>query len=282
MAEHGWESLFTQEDAYEAFQVLITSTEREVKMLKEAESLSTKLKCGPIQGKFIISMECLECRQESGKKIEIFDNLTLHLSRKQTVSIMNMSFNSLRDLLNTCFSNEKISGVECEKCTEKHGSSVKRDFIKHVKIAKAPSCLCIQINRTEWQGGVMVKNNEHVSFPITTLDLTAFAYNAFLYQTGDGIIEEEPAVSRHVAGYEVVRSYDMKAKDLPMVEGLVYTLKAVIVHYGTANAGHYTTYRKLDGDRYVIYYVMVDSILLGYLLTFRHSIVGRSYIAALS
>ena len=94
----------------------------------------------------------------------------------------------------------------------------------------------------------MEKNNQHVSFPIGCLDLTLFAYKALLFQKEDEIIEQEPAVSRPVEGYEVVRTYNIKDKSLSMMEGLNYTLKSVIVHYGTANAGHYVTYRKLTDN----------------------------------
>ena len=245
MTDHGWDTLFTQEDAYEAFQVLVTSIEREARMLLPPET-SQHLPV-PVQGKFLISLECSDCRTESSRRIEPFDNITLHLTRRQNVpQLMSLSFNNLRDMLHTYFSAETVSGVECETCSEQFGMTTTCDFRKQVKIAKAPKCLCIQINRTEFDNGSMTKNNEHVSFPIDSLDLTLFAYQALLFSSEDETVEQEPAVSRPVDGFEVVRSYDAKTKDPPMIEGLNYTLKSVIVHHGTANAGHYVTYRKIN------------------------------------
>jgi len=249
MTEHGWDTLFTQEDAYEAFQVLITSIEREAHMLLESET--NRQLTAPVQGKFLISLECTECHTESSKKIEPFDNITLHLSRKQNVSLMNLSFNSLRDMLHTYFSPETLSDVECEACSEKLAITTACDFKKQVKIAKAPKCLCIQINRTEYENGSMTKNNQHVSFPIGSMDLTLFAYQALLFDNENEVIEQEPAVSRPVDGYEVVRTYNIKDKSPPMMEGLNYTLKSVIVHHGTANSGHYVTYRRLSNSTWL-------------------------------
>lgn len=244
MTEHGWDSLFTQEDAYEAFQVLITSIEREARCI--AQPTPDPRLTAPVQGKFLISLECTECHNESSKKIEPFDNITLHLSRQQNISVMNLSFNSLRDMLHTYFSPETLSDVECENCTERLGVATMCEFKKQVRIAKAPKCLCIQINRTEYENGSMTKNNQHVSFPIGSMDMTLFAYQALLFDNENELIEQEPAVSRPVDGYEVVRTYDFRDKNPPMMEGLNYTLKSVIVHHGTANAGHYVTYRQLE------------------------------------
>lgn len=246
MTEHGWDTLFTQEDAYEAFQILITSIEREAHTLLHTDT-SLKL-TAPVQGKFLISLECTECHTESSKRIEPFDNITLHLSRKQNVSLMNLSFNTLRDMLHTYFSPEILSDVECEACSERLGLTTVCDFKKQVKIAKAPKCLCIQINRTVYENGSMTKNNQHVSFPVGSMDLTLFAYQALLFSNENEVIEQEPAVSRPVDGYEVVRTYDVKDKSPPMMEGLNYTLKSVIVHHGTANSGHYVTYRRLNAN----------------------------------
>ena len=249
MTEHGWDTLFTQEDAYEAFQVLITSIEREAHMLLKSD---TNLKLtAPVQGKFLISLECTDCHTESSKRIEPFDNITLHLSRKQNISLMNLSFNSLRDMLHTYFSPETLSDVECEACSEKLGITTACDFKKQVKIAKAPKCLCIQINRTEFENGSMTKNNQHVSFPIGSMDMTLFAYQALVFDNERELIEQEPAISRPVDGYEVVRTYDIKDKSPPMTEGLNYTLKSVIVHHGTANSGHYVTYRRLNATTWL-------------------------------
>ena len=51
----------------------------------------------------------------------------------------------------------------------------------------------------------MSKNNQHVSFPVNTLDLTLFAYKSLLFEeTSDhNTIEQETAVSREVEGFEV-------------------------------------------------------------------------------
>jgi len=93
-----------------------------------------------------------------------------------------------------------------------------------------------------------------VSFPVNTLDLTLFAYNSLIFEeTSDhNTIEQETAVSREVQGFEVVRTYNIKEDKSPCrLESLVYNLKAVIVHYGEPNSGHYLTYRKLDGERWM-------------------------------
>ena len=245
MSEHGWDTLFTQEDAYEAFQVLITSIEREASMLLPLETPSPV----PVQGKFLTLLQCVECRTDSSCRIEPFDNITLHLSRRQSVT----NFTSLRDMLHSYFSPESVSDVECENCSLTYGITTTCEFRRQVKIAKAPKCLCIQISRTEFDNGSMTKNNEHVSFPVGSLDLTLFAYQALLFSNENDLVEQEPgpAVSRAVDGFEVVRSYDTKEKDPPMIEGLNYTLKSVIVHHGTANAGHYVTYRKINDAQWL-------------------------------
>eukprot|EP00116_Pleurobrachia_bachei_P005710 sb/3465972/ len=259
MSEHGFETLFTQEDAYEAFQILISCIEREGRFLLPEKHLFT----APVQGKFLLSLECLECRMESSKRIEPFDNINLHLSSEGGVSMMQMSFNSLRDMLNTYFTPETVSGVECESCTAQWGEVTKCQFRKVIRIAKAPECLCIQINRTEYTDGSMTKNNQHVSFPIDSLDLTLFAYQALRTRCEGGeVIEQEPAMSRPVGDYEVVRNYDVVKDTTPpgFTEGLNYSLKSVIVHHGTASGGHYVTYRRLDGKYWL--YASDDTVRL--------------------
>ena len=45
MADHGWGTLFAQEDAYEAFQVLIEALENEAKQINKSFTSS------PVQGR---------------------------------------------------------------------------------------------------------------------------------------------------------------------------------------------------------------------------------------
>jgi len=154
MADHGWGTLFAQEDAYEAFQVLIEALESEAKMIHKSFSAF------PVQGKYIVSFECSECRNQSTKKIEVFDCINLYPSNKN-----NSLHNSLNSLLASHFATQTVNEVECETCTEELGFVKKCDFVKHIHIARAPLCLTVQISRTTWENGIMSKKQSACVIP---------------------------------------------------------------------------------------------------------------------
>lgn len=85
---------------------------------------------------------------------------------------------------------------------------VKQTFLKKLHLGRAPSCLCIHFNRTLWsQDGFLLKNNLHITFPIS-LNISRLLKNE--------------ATS----------------------EGVGYQLYAVVEHNGGPNSGHYLTYRR--------------------------------------
>lgn len=110
------------------------------------------------------------------------------------------------------------------------GLPVKRTFLKKLQLGRAPSCLCIHFNRTQWvAGGFLQKNELHVGF--------AVSLNA------SKLLKREE------------RSADLR-----------YVLCAVVEHTGGPHSGHYLTYRRC-GKKWVcasdatVYAVTMEEVL---------------------
>ncbi len=113
------------------------------------------------------------------------------------------------------------------------GCSVKKTHLKKLQVGRAPTCLCVHLNRTSWAPeGYLYKNNHHTTFPIQ-LDASTL----------------------------------LKRESCSM--GLKYMLCAVVEHRGVHNSGHYLTYRRCGkkGREWVctsdtsVYAVNVDEVL---------------------
>lgn len=88
------------------------------------------------------------------------------------------------------------------------GVPVKQTFLKKLQLGRAPACLCIHFNRTQWaSAGFLHKSSLHVTFPIS-LDASK-------------LLKQE----EHSAGVR-------------------YLLHAVVQHNGGPSFGHYLTYRR--------------------------------------
>ena len=96
---------------------------------------------------------------------------------------------------------------------------IKQDFTKTLSIMQLPPLLVIHINRVVVSPMGLAKSNMHVTFPE---QLDAAPYCATEVQAIDGS----------------ALSFIIKEA------GLWYTLVAVIAHYGTAQSGHFVTYRR--------------------------------------
>ena len=222
----------------------------------------------PFDGCFAVRVGCMKCNDMEGIRTGVLSSVDLNLGEGDS------SF-SLDDLLKTYCAMETISGVECYRCSllaYRHklsdqssaasndilksaftkrivevddvlnkkvidevkykqlkfdGYRVQSDKTKQTMFCKpTPDVLMIHINRSfyDFRTGMARKNFSPVNFPME-LDLAPF--------TVDVNDESNNDASKSMKGSEN--------------EHMMYRLRAAVIHYGSANYGHYITFRKYHG-----------------------------------
>lgn len=222
----------------------------------------------PFEGWCSSTITCLKCHKSRPQKHQKFVDVSLSL---QHLSSSNSRPN-LYDCLEHFSFRESLSDVECLNCSyaellaskdmledifrrggskdigdlidkitylEKNShqlekvsqeiialSRIRSQASKQLKISRLPEVLCLHLSRRNFcsRSGRMTKNRFKVSFP-ARLDMAHFV-------EGDAASE---SASSLILGNNRPTSFD-------------YDLRAVIVHHGDADSGHYTTYALLDVD----------------------------------
>lgn len=166
------------------------------------------------------------------------------------------------------FVGEIVQEVNCESCSSRSSIPVKRDFFKKQGVAKVceeckkghhkltlplsdnrsiqlPPCLVLQLQRVGWlPSGDTVKLDDFVLFP-EMLDLSDFLF----YQCRQAKSQFQ---SRLTGGSDSIAenkfaSVSESLSTLPVSVGDLrykYQLRSVVVHMGSANSGHFITYRR--------------------------------------
>ena len=186
---------------------------------------------------------------------------------------------TLNDCLKYYFKSEQIKDMKCEKCSsQERATSPRNGFIKKQAIAKLPECLCLQIQLLSFQKATwsdsnfeMVKNNNHVQFPLhislddvdeslsishvwkptkqsqigsnnyanqanmpASLSLKPFFFNDFIGSSSGAVGVARPRTSPTTT----TTTQCTKSKKRH------YELVSSIVHYGSAHTGHFIEFRK--------------------------------------
>lgn len=263
-----------EQDAEECLQALLSMMSielREAKKAKERKSLllqsaSVPQKV-PFEGWCRSTITCLKCHTSRPQKHQTFVDISLSL---QQLSMQNTRPDLLECLQQYSFQ-EMLSDVECLNCSynelmsdkktlediylkcaskdigdiiekmeyideNSHQldkvaddivavSRVRTDASKQLRISRLPEVLCLHLSRRFYcsETGRMLKNRFKVKFP-KLLDMKQFL---------DEDATTETASSLLFGGQGPLSQAD-------------YHLRAVIVHHGDANSGHYTTYALLE------------------------------------
>jgi len=166
-----------------------------------------------------------------------FNNITLNLPTQIA------GYVTLDTLLQMFISQERVQGAKPDN-----------SFIKQLTFGKLPDCLCLHIQRTGF-AGQPYKRHEYVEFP-AILSMDKYVYSRQLIkQKSMSAASSAAAGAAMLAGSNgAARSYttDLAGKS-PQQQvyqagggggGVLYNLRAVIVHSGGINSGHYITYRR--------------------------------------
>jgi len=155
-----------------------------------------------------------------------FNNITLNLPTNIGGYI------TLDLLLQMFISQERVEGSQPDK-----------SLIKQLTFGKLPDCLCLHIQRTAFSGQPY-KRHEYVEFP-AILSMEKYIYSKQLLKQK----------SMSLGGNSIGASFDNGlrgrlprdcASDLneSFQDGVLFNLRAVIVHSGGIHSGHYITYRR--------------------------------------
>jgi len=173
----------------------------------------TKPKCQtPFTGLLTSKLTYTNGKSHSPVHYSTFDNITLNLPAGGLGAV------SLDTLLQMFISQERV-----ENCS---GGERQENIVKQITFGKLPDCLCFHIQRTGFAGGQPYKRHDYVEFPVL-LNMERFTHTSQLNKsrTIHSLMNGGPSSlsARHQA---------------------LYKLRAVIVHAGGINSGHYITYRK--------------------------------------
>merc|ERR1719348_170833 len=146
-----------------------------------------------------------------------FDNITLNLPAGGLGAV------SLDTLLQMFISQERV-----ENCS---GGERQENIVKQITFGKLPECLCFHIQRTGFTGGQPYKRHDYVEFPVI-LNMDRFTHT------------NQQLKQRNLQSFS---SNSYGPSSLPSMSSStmsLYSLKAVVVHMGGIQSGHYITYRK--------------------------------------
>ncbi|KAJ5905164.1 uncharacterized protein N7473_002080 [Penicillium subrubescens] len=225
---HGWDASremagYRQQDAHEYFQFLVNALHAATP--GHSESYGTKCECffhRTFYGELRSSVMCHKC----GKTTHTYDpmaDLSLDVQLQNKKRKLGRSTATGTGTLLSCL--ESFIAVEdlqhhteaayhCEKC----GNTPQRAS-KRLQINKLPSILCMQLKRYEHNQASSEKMDGHIDFPLT-LNMLPFTVK--------------------------------KDKERVDTSKYMYDLSTVVVHQGSMDSGHYYSYTRLGGDKWVL------------------------------
>jgi len=176
-------------------------------------TVDNKSELSPFTGMLTTKLSKINQQSSSPVKYSSFNNITLNLPSQV------FGFVSLETLLQMFISQEKVEGETKEK-----------SLIKQFSFGKLPDCLCLHIQRTGYSAGGPFKRHEFVEFP-AILNMDKYVYSTQLIK--------QKSINNLIGGKDPTLPNFSARKS-----GGLYSLKAVIVHSGGIDSGHYITYRK--------------------------------------
>eukprot|EP00088_Acartia_fossae_P027571 TRINITY_DN28307_c0_g1_i6.p1 TRINITY_DN28307_c0_g1~~TRINITY_DN28307_c0_g1_i6.p1 ORF type:complete len:502 (+),score=76.40 TRINITY_DN28307_c0_g1_i6:76-1581(+) len=161
-----------------------------------------------------------------------FNNITLNLPSQVA------GYVTLDTLLQMFISQERVEGVKPEN-----------SLIKQLTFGKLPDCLCLHIQRTGFSNNQPYKRHEFVEFP-SLLSMDKYIYSRQLLKQKS--LSGASNMSLKGGNASNMMSGDLGSLSSPSSDfaannfqtGVLYNLRAVIVHSGGINSGHYITYRR--------------------------------------
>ena len=142
-------------------------------------------------------------------------------------------------LVNRALGEEDFSDQALKKCQLPARSRVSTTKSRQAVVARAPRCLVIHVNRSNFDEltGVQSKNTASVRFP-QQLDLAPWCLGQ-----GPGSDDRNDDVEQW--NVDPSKSMLSDSEDLDNLDsGKKYELRAVVTHYGRHENGHYICYRK--------------------------------------
>lgn len=199
----------------------------------------------PFQGFFTSQLQCMSCKYKSAVHYATFYSLSLTLPPRLSILEAVDEFYTLQELIGHYVANRVVNDVACVGC-----GCCETDQMKSVSFGKLPSCLCIHIARTTWEGKPL-KRDDHIKFP--------------------EILIMDPYMHSHAQQKQLTDSNPSRVGQTFM-SGLVdlpspvkksfkhrYELTAVVVHTGGLFYGHFLTYRRGAGRYYSRWYYTSDA-----------------------
>lgn len=174
----------------------------------------------------VVCLECGTCKN----RIEDFYNLSLTVK----------DIRSMADSLQKQIEGEIINGFQCDTCNKKV------DISKRMLLSAAPNVLVVHLQRIIFNFDTFRndKINTYFEFPYH-LDLTPYSFYDVMKKEGR-LDKKKPEGAENEESNPVEEEKDKQANEdsqMPEEEDCwEYKLVGVIVHSGTANAGHYWSY----------------------------------------
>ncbi|XP_065209847.1 ubiquitin carboxyl-terminal hydrolase 30 homolog isoform X2 [Planococcus citri] len=215
---------------------------------RTAHDLNQSPRPSPFRGYLTNKIECTKCNYKSVLRYDKFDSISLHLPEPNDVNA-----HTLSSLLNNFVKNELISGITCEGCNKNRPPNtepITAPAVKLLRFGKLPSCLCIHIVRTSFHEYGVYKRQDYVDFP-EYIVMDPYLYkprknNAFTVKKNTLAASAAAAAAESNNGNIVNGDFEGSATHSSLLNSAkhVYRLKAVIVHRGSHNDGHFMTYRR--------------------------------------
>lgn len=230
--KHGWNLLRMEEqDAHEFFNQLLTTIEEETRSPKinlQTISVSETVNVvsntsSPFRGYLASQLCCLSCGKKAPVHYDVFECLSITLPKLDIHNAFTIF--SIEDLLKQFVAPETVNGVHCDNCSTNDSKNV---FVKQLSLGKIPQCLCLHIQRSEWSNsGNLTKRQDFVRF------------------------QEELNVSNLVYTNRLTENW----------KPVVYHLRAVVEHLGTAHSGHFVTFRQHSMEGRVKWFYTSDTFV---------------------
>jgi len=186
-----------------------------------------------------------------------FNNITLSLPQRPSAGwIGGAGPVTLETLLQMYVSTESVHGGVAE-------SGIPAALVKQLTFARLPDCLCFHIQRTAFENGISFKRSDSVLFP-TILNMDNYAYNRQMSKMK--AIKSTASVAGSTVATPAAASETPDCTESSCVSWMLspddgsippltldssggsfnnnYALRAVVVHLGGIDSGHYVTYRR--------------------------------------
>jgi hypothetical protein len=171
-----------------------------------------------------------------------------------------------------------VSNTKCNNGANICNGNGQRDLVKQLTFARLPECICFHIQRTAFENGIPRKRNDPVLFP-PFLNMDNYVYNRQISKkmmlgqlSSTGVSQQTPELCATPGSYAPTPldaetpSYassswllspeeDDNSLMLSSISSTLpdtskysfnnnYHLRAVVVHLGAIDSGHYVTYRR--------------------------------------